>query len=131
MRRLTIVPFLVALSLFASPTRARASLILFTDLGAGGTYDQNNGLTITGSNLIEVDAFTQGSSFVPAQTATLDVIEAALTNASGPNEVDFPSGPTRAGCREASLKVSTSRIFPCSDQQVPRCKWPTRCCIHC
>src|SRR5262245_58886582 len=67
---------------------ARASTIVFSNLGPGNTYDCCIGLTISGGTSFVGTDFDQGSPFTPGASVALQSLEVALQYISGTNSVD-------------------------------------------
>jgi hypothetical protein len=78
-----------------------AATVLFSDLGAGGTYNGSTGYTIG------YGPYTQGNQFTPSATATLGSIGIALGYVSGPDPATVTLHADSSGLPGATLESWT------------------------
>jgi hypothetical protein len=109
MRLQTALPVFVAFIWLAGSQVARASTIIFSSLGPGGTFAGGGGFVISGSMaavpLPEDLDLDEGGQFIAPQTVRLDTIEAGLSVFAGTSALELwlmsdipqPGTPGRPG----------------------------------
>lgn len=79
MRRVVKISLILPIAFIVSIGITHADPIIFSNLGAGDTYDARTAYSVSGSVSQAEDAFAIGQSFVPIADFRFDALEVALT----------------------------------------------------
>src|SRR5215213_4206913 len=83
-------------------SEARADTIVFSNFGPGMTFNQTQGLSVTGSNLFgDIPAH----AFTPSQTVTFSSAQLAMLLVAEPNHFQVLLMRVQADCPATSLKL--------------------------